>query len=66
MGTLRTIRPADRLESDARRVVIVIAGVGKCGWKSHGGYLLEIEDKPSPSFSQRDNCPAITARVCLT
>src|ERR1700737_4819029 len=33
--TIRAIRPADRLQLNAGRVLIVIAGMGKFDWKLH-------------------------------
>src|SRR5262249_14393420 len=55
MRTVRAIRPANRLESDPSGIVIVVAGMGKSGWKGHLGYLLEIEDSRSARFSKGDN-----------
>src|SRR4051812_1670970 len=62
MRAVRPIRPTYRLERYARGVIIVVAGMGKSGWKGHGGYLLAIEGSRSPPLSQGDNCRSFGIR----
>ena len=38
---IRAIRPVDRLECFARRIVIVVAGIGSEAGRGHFGYLLD-------------------------
>jgi hypothetical protein len=59
MRAIRAIWPADRLECNARGIVIVIAGISEGGWKGHFGYLLDPEGSRSLLFSQGHNRSAI-------